>query len=114
MWHHSVNSGHISPSQFVALHCTNPARIFGMAGKKGALIPGADADILVWNNEIEYTISAKTHHMRTDYNCYEGTRLRGKPEQVYLRGRKIVDGEKWLGETGSGQYINRSRRPEIL
>ncbi|MGB1285178.1 MAG: amidohydrolase family protein [Aggregatilineales bacterium] len=114
MWHYSVNSGRITPSQFVALHCTNPARIFGMASKKGALIPGADADILVWNPETTHTISAKSHHMRTDYNCYEGVTVRGKAEQVYLRGRKIVDGDTWLGETGAGQFVPRGATITVL
>lgn len=114
MWHLLVNGGTLTPPQFVALHCTNPARIFGMAGKKGSLTPGADADLLVWNPATEETIQAATHHMRTDYNCYEGMQVRGKPEQVYLRGRKIVDGDTWTGETGSGQYIHRQPGAPVL
>jgi dihydropyrimidinase len=108
LWQQGVNGGEISPTRFVATHCTNPARIFGLYPRKGTLAVGSDADILVWNPAVEHVISAETHHMHTDYNCYEGMRVEGKPEQVYLRGRKIVDGEEWLGEEGYGQFLARN------
>ena len=83
MWQAGVNSGKLSPSRFVELHCTNPARIFGMYPRKGTIAVGSDADILVWDPQKEHTISAATHHMRVDYNCYEGMTVKGKPVQVY-------------------------------
>lgn len=114
MWHHGVNGGRFSPNRFVELNCTNPARIFGMYPRKGTIAVGADADIVVWDPNKEHTISAKTHHMRVDYNVYEGMRVRGVPVQVYLRGRKIVDGDKWVGEKGKGQFIPRSPHAPVL
>lgn len=109
VWEGGVNTGKITPERFVELNCTNPARIFGMYPKKGTIAIGSDADIVVWNPEAQHTISAATHHMRCDYNIYEGMEVRGKPVMVYLRGNKLVDGDQWLGSNGSGQFI--ARRP---
>jgi dihydropyrimidinase len=114
MWHGGVNFGRISPSRFVELNCTNPARIFGMYPRKGTLAVGADADIVVWNPRQEHVISAATHHMRCDYNIYEGMKVVGKPEHVFLRGRQLVRGEEWLGTNGGGQFIARSPHAPVL
>jgi dihydropyrimidinase len=60
------------------------------------------------------TISAATHHSRSDYNLYEGTQVTGSPEVVLLRGNVIVDGDKLLAKPGSGQFIKRARPNEEL
>ena len=114
MWDSGVNSGKLSPSRFVELHCTNPARIFGMYPRKGTIAVGSDADILVWDPQQEHTISAATHHMRVDYNCYEGMTVKGKPVQVFQRGNKLVDGDQWLGSNGAGQFIPRKPNAPVL
>lgn len=113
-WHLGVNSGKLSPSRFVELSSTNPAKIFGCYPRKGSIVIGADADILVWDPNKTHTLSAKTHHMRCDYNLYEGMTVKGVPEQVYLRGTRIVDGEAWLGKNGNGQFIHRKTGAEVL
>ncbi len=113
-WHHSVNEGRLTPERFVELHCTNPAKIFGMYPKKGTIMVGADADILVWDPDKEHTMSVETTHMRVDYNVYEGMEVQGMPVQVYLRGKKVVDGENWLGEKGGGQFIHRDPYAPVL
>ena len=107
MWTQGVGTGRITPNQFVALHCTNPARIFGLYPRKGTLIPGGDADIALWdpNKALRYGVAVAKH--RTDYNLYEGWQLKGFPVKVFLRGHLIVDGEAWLGKPGMGQYLNR-------
>jgi dihydropyrimidinase len=107
MWTEGVGSGRMSANQFVALHCTNPAKIFGMYPQKGSLLPGSDADIVIWdpNREVEYGV--RLAHHRTDYNLYEGWKLKGYPEKVFLRGSLIVDGATWLGKAGSGRFIYR-------
>ena len=107
MWTEGVGSGKMSANQFVALHCTNPAKIFGMYPQKGSLLPGSDADIVIWdpNREVEYGV--RLAHHRTDYNLYEGWKLKGYPEKVFLRGSLIVDGTSWLGKAGSGRFIYR-------
>jgi dihydropyrimidinase len=114
MWHLGVNGGKISPSRFVELNCTNPARVFGMYPRKGTIAVGADADIVVWDPNASHTISASTHHMHTDYNVYEGMTVQGKPTQVFQRGKKLVDGDTWHGSIGSGQYIARAPGAPVL
>lgn len=114
VWHGGVNSGKLSPERFVELNCTNPAKIFGMYPKKGAVAVGSDADILVWDPNKTHTISAKTHHMHTDYNLFEGMEVKGVPIQVYLRGSKIVDGAEWLGKNGNGQFVARKPHAPVL
>jgi dihydropyrimidinase len=114
MWHGGVNSGKISPSRFVELNCTNPARIFGMYPQKGTIAVGSDADILVWDPEKEHTISARTHHMRCDYNLYEGMTVKGMPVKVYQRGNLLVDGDQWYGVNGGGRYIPRKPHAPVI
>jgi len=110
MLHHAgVNGERISLNRFVELVSTNPARLFGLYPRKGALAEGSDADIVLWDPRRERTLSARTHHMRVDYNLFEGTVVRGAPVGVWLRGRQIIDGERFLGEPGSGRYLQRGR-----
>ena len=107
LWNYGVRSGKISPNQFVALTSTNPAKVFGLYPQKGALIPGADADIVIWDMErrVDYGVQYAQH--RTDYNLYEGWELVGYPIKVFLRGKIIVDDGKWFGKAGDGKFIRR-------
>ncbi len=107
LWTYGVRAGKITANQFVALTSTNAAKIFGLYPRKGALLPGSDADIVIWDPEKQVKYGVAHSHQRTDYNLYEGWELGGYPEKVFLRGRMIVDGEKWLGKRGSGQFLKR-------
>jgi dihydropyrimidinase len=86
-----VRTGRIDLHRFVDALSTRPARIFGLKGK-GDLFVGADADIVVYDPEHRSTISASTHHMRTDYSAWEGWEVRGRSETVLLRGEIVVRG----------------------
>jgi len=114
IWHHGVNNGRITRSRFVELMSTNPAKIFGLYPRKGEIAIGSDADILIWDPEKESTLSVENHHMNTDYNVYEGMKIKGVPDKVFLRGKLIVDGSNWLGEKGGGQYLHRLPNGEII
>jgi dihydropyrimidinase len=107
MWTSGVRAGKITANQFVAYNSTNPARIFGLYPRKGALLPGSDADIVIWDPEKKVTYGVAYAHQRTDYNLYEGWELTGMPEKVLLRGSLIVDGEQWLGRAANGQFLKR-------
>jgi dihydropyrimidinase len=107
MWTCGVRAGKITPNQFVAYNSTNPARIFGLYPRKGALLAGSDADIVIWDPEKKVTYGVARAHQRTDYNLYEGWELTGMPEKVFLRGKLIVDGDRWLGRRGDGQFLKR-------
>lgn len=114
LWTYGVRAGRITPNQFVALNCTNPAKIFGMYPQKGTLLPGSDADIVIWDPEKRVKYGVSTTHMRTDYNLYEGWELIGMPVRVYLRGELIVHNGQWLGKPGGGKFIQRSPSNPIL
>jgi dihydropyrimidinase len=107
LWTYGVRSGKITPNQFVALTSTNAAKIFGLYPRKGALLPGSDADLVIWDPERHVTYGVAESQQRTDYNLYEGWELVGYPDQVYLRGRLWVDRGRWLGHAGGGCFVER-------
>jgi dihydropyrimidinase len=108
-----VNEGRLSLNRWVEICSVNPAKIFGLYPNKGAINPGSDADLVIWNPETNYTISAKTHHMNLDYSMYEGKKVQGNAELVLSRGEIIIKGNKFTGRTGRGQYIKRGL-PELI
>lgn len=114
LWTEGVAAGRMTPNQFVALHATNPAKIFGLYPRKGALVPGADADIVLWDpgRRVHYGVGVAQH--RTDYNLYEGWQLVGFPETVFLRGQVIVDRGVWRGRAGMGRFLERSPFAPVL
>jgi dihydropyrimidinase len=107
LWTYGVCANRITPNQFVALTSTNPAKIFGLYPRKGALLPGSDADIVIWDPDRKLTYGIAHAQHRTDYNLFEGWELTGYPEKVYLRGKLIVDQGTWLGRAGMGNYLHR-------
>ncbi|MBN1667958.1 MAG: dihydropyrimidinase [Anaerolineales bacterium] len=114
LWTEGVVKGRITENQFVALMSTNPARIFGLYPQKGALLPGSDADLVIWDPERVVDYGLAYSHQRTDYNLYEGRRLTGYPEKVFLRGHLIVDGERWFGKAGMGRFLKRQPGGEVI
>ncbi|MCC6600006.1 MAG: dihydropyrimidinase [Crocinitomicaceae bacterium] len=104
-----VNKGRISLPKFVELSSTNAAKLFGMYPRKGTIAIGADADIVILDPDKKHVISAKTHHMNADYSGYEGMELKGKVENVILRGKLAIDKEKCLVEPGYGKFIHRDK-----
>jgi dihydropyrimidinase len=107
LWSYGVRQGRLSPERFVEITSTNPAKIFGIYPRKGAILPGSEADIVVWDPQRELTYGVEHAQHRTDYNLYEGWQLVGYPDRVYLRGRLIVHQEKWLGRQGEGRFLKR-------
>jgi dihydropyrimidinase len=107
LYTHGVRAGRISLNRWVELTSTNPAKLFGCYPRKGAVAPGADADLVVWDPEAKRTITAASNHQRTDYTLYEGWEVVGAPRTVLSRGRVLVDGDSWQGEAGSGKFVHR-------
>jgi dihydropyrimidinase len=108
-----VMAGRMDLHQFVALTATNPARLYGLAPRKGAIALGADADLALWNPQREVKVTAAMLHDRVGYTPYEGRTLRGWPEVVISRGRVVVEGDRLCADAGSGLFIPRGL-PEPL
>ncbi len=114
LWTTGVGAGKLTPEQFVAFTSTNPAKIFGLYPNKGALLPGSDADIVIWDPQKKVKYGLAHSAQRTDYNLFEGWDLTGYPEKVFLRGELIVDNEKWLGHRGMGRFLPRQVGAPVL
>jgi len=109
LYTHGVRGGKFSLNRWIELCCTNPAKLFGMYPQKGVIAPGSDADIVVWDPDKSYTITAAKQHQRTDYNLYEGMEVTGVPRIVLSRGRVLVQDGQWKGEQGAGRFVKRKR-----
>lgn len=107
LYSEGVKKGRISINKFVELTSTNAAKIFGMFPRKGNLGIGADADLVIFDQEKKHTISAKTHHMNVDYSAYEGWEVTGKVSSVISRGKIAVSDGKLNLQKGHGQFIAR-------
>ncbi|WP_288586200.1 dihydropyrimidinase [uncultured Methylobacterium sp.] len=102
-----VSAGRIDLPTFVRLTSTNAARLFGLAGRKGTLAPGADADLVLWNPDAERVLTNSDLHHAIDYTPWEGMRLRGLPTMTIRRGEIAVRDGRVLAEPGSGRFLAR-------
>lgn len=107
LYSEGVAKGRISLPRFVEIVASEPARLFGMAPKKGSLQVGADADIVLLDPEARWTMGQKTLHMATDWSAYEGIAVTGKIQKVFSRGEMIIDGDECLESPGRGRYLHR-------
>jgi dihydropyrimidinase len=105
--HQAVVDGRINRRRWVELASTAPARMFGLHPRKGSILPGADADIVVYDPTARQTISAETHHMNVDYSAYEGRQVVGRAETVLSRGEVVVDHGQYHGRPGRGNFLAR-------
>ena len=104
IWQFGVQEKRITPEQMCLYLAENPAKLYRVYPWKGALVPGADADIVVWDPHTEWTLSAKSQQSACDYCPMEGTKIHGRAEQVYLRGTLAAENGKILLEN-AGTYI---------
>jgi dihydropyrimidinase len=107
LWHHGVSSGRLTMSEFVRVTSTNAAQIFNIYPRKGCIVAGADADIVVWDPEATKTISAKTHHQKVDYNIFEGMKVKGCASHTISQGKVVYADGKLDVERGAGRYVER-------
>lgn len=105
----AANTGKITFQKAVELCSENPARIFGCSDK-GALKPGMDADIVIYDPDRDFTITKEKMHSNVDHTIWEGMALHGYPVQTYSRGRLVYSDGEFLGEPGWGKLIRRVPR----
>ncbi|MFN3937291.1 MAG: dihydropyrimidinase [Gemmobacter sp.] len=113
LWTHGVNTGRLTPNEFVAVTSTNIAKILNLYPRKGAVLVGADADLVVWDPARGKTVSAASQQSVIDYNVFEGQVLKGLPRFTLTRGQVAVHDGEMRAEEGHGQFVGREARPAI-
>lgn len=93
--------------RFVQVTSTNAAKIFGMYPEKGTIAIGSDADIVIFDPNVEKVVNVEMLHENVDYTPFEGFKLKGYPETTILRGKVIVEKGQFVGEKGDGEFIKR-------
>ena len=113
LWSEGVATGRISPAKFVEVTSTTAARLFGLYPQKGAIAPGADADLVIWDPTATRTIDGSSMHSKAGYSPYDGWKVTGWPELTISRGEIVARGSDVIGAPGRGRLAPRStfRRP---
>jgi len=107
LWTYGVATGRLTMNEFVAVTSTNIAKILNIYPKKGAVLVGADADLVVWDPKRSKTISAKSQQSAIDYNVFEGKQVTGLPRFTLSRGKVVIEETTVKTEEGHGQFVKR-------
>jgi dihydropyrimidinase len=109
LYSEGVAKGRLTLPQLVKYACANPARVAGLYPRKGAIVEGADADLVIFDPQRTWTLTTAALHGNADYTCYEGMKVVGRVERVLLRGKTIVRDGAFVGARGDGQYLRREK-----
>ena len=107
LYTYGVKAGKINLHTFVNVASTQAAKTFDLFPRKGAIQPGADADLVVFDPDYRGKISAKTQHMNVDYSAFEGWKIEGRPSVVTARGEIAARNGKFVGRLGRGKFLER-------
>jgi dihydropyrimidinase len=107
LWTYGVGTGRLTPNEFVAVTSTNIARILNLYPRKGAILPGADADLVVWDPKAQKTITAANQQSIIDYNVFEGFKVTGLPRYTLSRGSVVFEEGRVLANNGRGRFVKR-------
>jgi dihydropyrimidinase len=107
LYTHGVRTGRIDLHTFVNVASTQVAKLFDLFPRKGAIQPGADADLVVFDPAYRGTISVKHQHMNVDYSAFEGWPLEGRASVVTVRGQVAARDGKFCGQLGRGRFLQR-------
>ena len=113
VWSEGVQKRGMSLERFVAVTSANAAKILGFWPKKGALVPGADADVVLIDPSIRKTLQKSDFHV-SDYSPWEGWNVEGWPVTTILRGKVMVADGKLFGSTSDGRLVTRKIDPVVL
>jgi len=94
----------ISINRMIDLVSTMPAKIFGLYSKKGIIEKGSDADLVIWDPNVEREISVANHHMTSDLNIYKGVKILGQARDVFVRGKMVIENARLISES-QGLYM---------
>ncbi len=111
LWDQGVNTGRLTPNEFVRVTSTHAAQIFNLYPRKGTVAVGADADLVVWDPQATRTISVKTHHQKVDFNVFEGMTVRGVPTHTVSQGELAWANGELRAQRGVGRYLERPANP---
>jgi dihydropyrimidinase len=107
LWDAGVNTGRLTPNEFVRVTSTNAAQIFNLYPRKGAVAVGSDADLTVWDPTATKTITTAGSISKVGYNVFEGRKVMGLAKVTLSQGKIVwMDGELRT-ERGAGRYVNR-------
>ncbi len=113
LWTHGVATGRLTPNEFVAVTSSNIAKILNIYPRKGAVLVGSDADLVVWDPAKSKTITAAAQQSAIDYNVFEGKEVTGLPRFTITRGKvAVMDGEI-RAEQGHGQFVKREPKGAV-
>lgn len=104
---YGVRAERLTLNQWVDVCSSGPARVYDLYPQKGALVPGADADIVLFDPEKRVTLSTDVLHENVDYTPYEGFELTGYPVKTILRGQLIAENGKFIADGHKGQFLAR-------
>nr|WP_315427887.1 dihydropyrimidinase [uncultured Albidiferax sp.] len=107
IWDEGVNSGRLTPSEFVAITSANAAKLFNIYPRKGCVVAGADADLVVWDPAGTKTLSVKTQKSLGDFNIFEGRTVTGVPSHTLSQGKVVYANGDLRAERGVGKYVKR-------
>ncbi|KAM4542639.1 dihydropyrimidinase-related protein 5a isoform 2-T2 [Odontesthes bonariensis] len=114
IWEKGVIGGKMDENCFVAVTSSNAAKIYNLYPRKGRIIPGADADVVVWDPEGSKTISVDNQVQGGDINLYEGLRCHGVPLVTISRGRLVYENGMFTCAEGSGKFCPLRTFPDYL
>ncbi len=107
LWDAGVNTGRLTPSEWVAITSANAAKLFNIYPRKGCIAVGADADVVLWDPAGSKTLSAKTQHSKGDFNIFEGRIVTGIPSHTISQGTLVWANGDLRAVAGTGRYIKR-------
>ncbi|MDX6748947.1 dihydropyrimidinase [Geminicoccaceae bacterium 1502E] len=107
VWHFGVNTGRLTPNEFVAVTSANCAKIYNLYPQKGVVAAGADADLVIWDPQAQHTIRQKAHHSKLDVNVFEGLTVTGVPRVTVSQGRVVWKDGALDVRRGQGRNVRR-------
>jgi dihydropyrimidinase len=106
IYHEGVNKGRITLPRFIQVFSENPAKLWGLYPKKGSISVGADADVVIFDPTIKWTISVSNQHSNAGFTLSEGREVVGKPVLTIQRGDVILENGKILAKPGQAKYMH--------